>query len=256
MRKYKLILVCFITTLLATTASLASDFPRHSSSDTSSWIYNVRPAMKFGSDGTSCLPIAAVSPTGQANGGLNTSGKPAGDCRSTNLTQAYTRAVCQFKSGTWDLYCGVMYAYYFEKDQFLFFAGGHRHDWEHVMMWVKMPNYNMSQVTSQFLTVSAHGDYTHHDLRSNPSIKTKNDRRAHVYYHRIEGFFTNGMAAISNSSYEADEYVSYTSWNSLTSAQRNTLDTHDFGSATLRLNDTHFTNIMRNNTPPGWPVSY
>lgn len=77
-----------------------------------------------------CQSYPAVSATGQVGGGLSNSGSPSGGCDSAANGQTYTR-------GAW--YNGrfaIMYAWYFPKDQIAAgLNGGHRHDWESVVIW-------------------------------------------------------------------------------------------------------------------------
>lgn len=78
-----------------------------------------------------CQSYPAVSAIGQVGGGLSNSGSPSGGCDSAANGQTYTR-------GAW--YNGrfaIMYAWYFPKDQIASgLNGGHRHDWESVVIWI------------------------------------------------------------------------------------------------------------------------
>ncbi|GIM91301.1 NPP1 family protein [Paractinoplanes toevensis] len=51
-------------------------------------------------------------------------------------------------------WCAVAYGLYFEKDQALANSsiGGHRHDWEHVLVWVQND-------AAEYVATSAHGDF-------------------------------------------------------------------------------------------------
>lgn len=70
-----------------------------------------------------------------------------------------------------------MYGYYFEKDQTTQIGGGHRHDWEHVVVWTQNDRI-------QYVAVSAHGGYT---IR--PAKDVHMDRSTHprVVYHKDGG---------------------------------------------------------------------
>ena len=62
-------------------------------------------------------------------------------------TNGYSRYKC---NNGW---CAIMYDLYFEKDQAVAGSslGGHRHDWEHVVVWVQDDQ-------AQYVSTSAHGE--------------------------------------------------------------------------------------------------
>lgn len=93
-----------------------------------------QPAMDYDTDG--CYPTPAIGPEGYVNGGLEPSGSLSGDCHETSdldTANMYSRSKC---NNGW---CAVAYALYFEKDQVVTGADtfGHRHDWEHAVVWVQ-----------------------------------------------------------------------------------------------------------------------
>lgn len=104
--------------------------PRHA--DISTWF----PVFDF--DGDACFPSAGFSRRGRMNNGLKASGSVTGMCRDDNFmdkANTYHRYACsQAKNAT---YCGHSFALYFLKDQKSVFGGGHRHDWENVILWFK-----------------------------------------------------------------------------------------------------------------------
>jgi hypothetical protein len=79
-----------------------------------------------------CQSYTAVNAKGDVSGGLDNSGSSTGGCTDTNRGQTYTR-------GGWlrGRY-GIMYAWYFPKDQLVDTGinAGHRHDWENVVIWI------------------------------------------------------------------------------------------------------------------------
>jgi hypothetical protein len=92
--------------------------------------------LDFDKDG--CYPAPAIGADGTINGGLNIGGDVNGECRDApdlDNTNAYSRSKC---NNGW---CAVMYGYYFEKDQkatgVVGPSGGHKHDWERVVVWVQ-----------------------------------------------------------------------------------------------------------------------
>jgi len=94
--------------------------------------YDLQPLLDFDSDG--CYNTAAIDPSGRTNPGKGATGTPEGQCRDRpqlENSNAYSRTRCN------NGYCAVMYEYYFEKDQSVggSFAGGHRHDWENIVVF-------------------------------------------------------------------------------------------------------------------------
>ncbi|CRK15819.1 hypothetical protein BN1708_011562 [Verticillium longisporum] len=93
-----------------------------------------QPILDFDTDG--CYNTAAIDPDGNINPGKGATGTPQGDCRDPpqlENSNVYSRRRCN--NGV----CAIMYEYYFEKDQSVSgsFAGGHRHDWENVVVFAR-----------------------------------------------------------------------------------------------------------------------
>jgi hypothetical protein len=96
-----------------------------------------QPLLDFDSDG--CYNTAAIDPSGYTNPGKGATGTPQGDCRDPpqlDNSNAYSRKRCN------NGYCAIMYEYYFEKDQAVMgsFLGGHRHDWENIVVFTQGDN--------------------------------------------------------------------------------------------------------------------
>lgn len=114
------------------------------------WQYlsNQTPVLDF--DGDSCYNVAAISPSGQLNPGLSCVSLPSSNCRDRadlDRQNVYSRSRC---NGGW---CAHMYGYYFEKDVAdPLCAGGHDHDWEHIVVWTRNDR-------AEFVAASAHGSY-------------------------------------------------------------------------------------------------
>ena len=95
-----------------------------------------------------CKPAVAVDQAGNWNMGLRNSGSEGGQCRHQE-GQVYVRDWCNAEN-----VCAYMYSVYFPKDRgYIFGIGGHRHDWEEVVVWVES-NGNVRGVA-----YSQHGDY-------------------------------------------------------------------------------------------------
>lgn len=168
------ILTAFLALTLTPGLSLASDFARLDEARPSNGaIGDKRVVFDFDTD--SCLPSAPISRSGQKNGGLSPTGSQTGQCRSSNFLQTSNtihRYVCKSVGSV--EYCGHMYALYFEKDQAdKWGIVGHRHDWEHAIVWTQ--NGYLSHAT-----VSAHGE---NRTLHRSQIQLEDNRRVKVVYH-------------------------------------------------------------------------
>lgn len=246
MKKSLLFLTSLSSLALFASPAAASDFNRHNVS-TTGLASDVRPIMSF--DSKSCLPIAATDQAGTQNGGLKSSGSPGGSCRSADKTQAYVRWACK-KHGQ-SSYCGILYAFYFEKDQpSTSPLGGHRHDWEHVIMWTK-------DKVPQFMTISDHRGvrefdlkYSHPGDKWNSNLRNTSGKRYNVRYWRTDGSVsTNSFDAITTSDKDfPGEYVHYTNWDQLNSKQKAAL-AGNWASAVSRIGDNNFAKYLRDHKP-------
>ncbi len=130
-----------------------------------------QPVLDFDKD--ACYHVAAVDANGNTNEGLDPSKSSITDCRAeAHLyhSNAYSRHMCNHG------WCAVVYAYYFEMDSIDTGFGnkGHRHDWEHVVVWVK-------DKAVKYVATSAHGlfdTHSHHDVHfqgNHPKIVVHKD---------------------------------------------------------------------------------
>lgn len=98
-------------------------------------------------DGDGCYATPAIGPDGTIAPGLNIGGAVNGNCRDQwdlDNSQTYSREKC---NNGW---CAVMYASYFEKDQTMdgpIAIGSHKHDWEHVVVWVNQASNQVEHVS-------------------------------------------------------------------------------------------------------------
>jgi len=215
-------------------------------------INNLHPVFDF--DGDGCLPSAGISRTGAQNSGLKTSGTITGDCRSGNFlltSNTLHRYVCKTSSG--NQYCAHFYALYFEKDQlFHYFGGGHRHDWEHAVVWT----------TNGVVT---HGSYSAHgDLFTKPASELPFENgHLKIVYHK-DGVTTHAFRFAKSNEYAENPYGSFLtptiiSWyqvggDGVTNHQmRNKLNSYNYGSATIPMKDSNFLANVNNNLPYGYP---
>ncbi|MDI6105739.1 NPP1 family protein [Actinoplanes sp. NEAU-A12] len=202
-----------------------------------------QPAYDYDTDG--CYPTAAIGPTGVVNGGLKPSGSLSGGCRDASdldNTNGYARHKC---NNGW---CAIAYGLYFEKDQALpgTSIGGHRHDWEHVVVWVQ-------NGVARYVATSAHGDFA---IAPASSVRWSGDHPK-IVYHK-DGIRTHAFR-LANSNDEPPEnahrtwqHPSLVGWNGFPSTSiRNTLTSHNFGSAHFGLKDGSFVNLITEAMPSG-----
>lgn len=190
-----------------------------------------QPAMDYDRDG--CYPTPAIGPDGRVNPGLSTTGSLSGNCRDPwdlDNTNSYARSCCG-PSG----WCGHLYGFYFEKDQVIpgFDFLGHRHDWEHVIVWV---NEAANPVVPAYVSVSAHGKY---DTRPISEVRTEGPHPK-IVYHK-DGALTHAFrfASISDEPPENHkgtwQYPDLVSWHGYPSGIRDILVRADFGKASFAL---------------------
>ncbi|MGY1439777.1 NPP1 family protein [Streptomyces reniochalinae] len=205
-----------------------------------------QPAYDYDRDG--CYATPAIGPDGTIAPGLKIGGDMNGNCRdATDLanTNTYSRSKCD--SG----WCALVYASYFEKDQAALGGGsaGHRHDWEHVVVWV-----HDDQV--EYVSTSNHGGFTVHAKDALPFEGT----HPKVVYHK-DGVSTHCFrAAKSDGGDEPPEnhegawqYPALVGWDGYAAGLRETLTGADFGSATLGIRDDTFADHLAGAKPDGIP---
>ncbi|KZZ91033.1 Necrosis inducing [Moelleriella libera RCEF 2490] len=108
------------------------------------------PRVRFTKD--SCFNMAAIDKHGEPNWGLTSKyaslTKGCRDDRVLEQNNVYSRRRCN------NLWCAYVYSYYFQKDIAIpHFPGpwaGHRHDWEHVILWVHDKDRVASYVTHSY----------------------------------------------------------------------------------------------------------
>ncbi|MFJ8825075.1 NPP1 family protein [Streptomyces sp. NPDC102467] len=203
-----------------------------------------QPAFDYDTDG--CYPTPAIGPDGTVNGGLNPSGALNGQCRDASdldNTNGYARSKC---NNGW---CAVMYGLYFEKDQAVAGSGlgGHRNDWEHVVVWVH-------DGQAAYVATSAHGAF-----KIYPRDQIRWDgTHPKVVYHK-DGIGTHCFRP-ANSHDEPPEnhrgtwqFPTLVGWNGYPAGLRDKLSAYDFGSATFGLKDGNFAGHLAAALPSGVP---
>jgi hypothetical protein len=207
------------------------------------------PAYDYDTDG--CYAVAAISPDGTINPGLNTTGAVNGSCRDQSdldKSQTYARSKC---NNGW---CAIVYASYFEKDQAVAGSGlgGHRHDWEHVISWV---NQAFNQV--EFVTTTQHSSqvtYTRSQVRfdgTHPKVVYHKDG-ASTHFFRLAN--TNDEPPENH--YHNWRYPPLVDWNGWPSiGLRDRLMNANFGSASIKINDGSFEYLLNVSKPAGIPFN-
>jgi hypothetical protein len=202
----------------------------------------------FDYDGDGCYATAAIGSDGTLNPGLKPGGDVNGHCHDPIQLQnsnTYSREKC---NNGW---CAVMYAGYFEKDQATLgpAAIGHRHDWEHVVVWIKD-----NQV--QYVSTSQHSGWKWY-----PASQVRFDgTHAKVVYNK-DGASTH-FYRLANNNDEPPEnfthqwyYPPLVGWNGYPAGLRDKLMNADFGSATIKINDGRFNDALANSMPSGIPFN-
>ncbi|MGG1151499.1 NPP1 family protein [Bacillus wiedmannii] len=200
------------------------------------------PVYDYDTDG--CYATAAISPDGTTNPGLGMGDSPSSGCRGpAQLENSNTYSRAKSNNG----WTAIMYASYFEKDQTSLGPGsaGHRHDWEHTIVWVKD-----GQV--QYVTYSAHGNW-YTNPRSNVRFSGNHPK---IVYHK-DSISTHAFR-LANSNDEPPENY-YHQWLLLpivgwygypSRAIREKLMTTNFGSATIEIKDGNFERALEKAKPP------
>ncbi|RLN61230.1 hypothetical protein BBP00_00005514 [Phytophthora kernoviae] len=172
-----------------------------------------------------CHPYPAVNTNGDTSGGLKTRGSSSAGCRGSGYgSQVYGRST--WYNGVW----AIMYSWYFPKDEPQDFTG-HRHDWEHVVVWIDNPQNVNPRILA--MTPSAHSGYSTYappdaDMVDGTSVKVEYTSSWLFIDHHLEGTSTAG------------EMQDLIMWSDMTDAARNSLNTVSFGKANVPMNDGNF----------------
>ena len=204
-----------------------------------------QPGLDYDRDG--CYPTPAIGRDGAIAPGLALGGAENGHCRDAwdlDNTNAYSRAKC---NNGW---CAYLYTLYFEKDQASLGPGsaGHRHDWEHVVVWVEGE-------WGRYVSTSAHGRYTTRSRDDVPWDAT--GKHALVVYHKDGGsthcFRHAGFGEQPENHKGTWQYPALIGWDNYPAGFRDLLVTHDFGSATMGVRDGTFEGELSKAKPAGIP---
>lgn len=176
--------------------------------------------------------------------GCSAGSSPQGGCRDSwdlDNNNVYARSRC---NNGW---CAHMYGYYFEKDfRDGLCAIGHRHDWEHVVIWTRNDKV-------EFVSASRHGGY---QRKAAKNVRFEGNH-AKIVYHRDDDnggthamrFGNSGDDKIENHKgrWFAGPLVSYFGFPSV--EVRNKMMRHDWGSASVAMRDQNFAGQLEKARP-------
>ncbi|KAK4095735.1 NPP1-domain-containing protein [Parathielavia hyrcaniae] len=244
-----LLLAAAIPTVLAAPALLISRapnpptaLPQRATANDLRW----QPSLDFDTDG--CYNVPAIDAQGNIVQGLPSAWTGlSSDCRALSdldNNNVYSRQRCN--SG----WCVYLYGYYFEKDVAIpnFFDAGHRHDWEHIAVWVRQ-----STGRAEYVAASQHGDY---EIRAAGQVRWDGDHPKMVYHK--DGLSTHCFRFANADDDRIENHkgvwfrgalVSYNGFPS--AALRNKLFAHDFGSASIDFKDARFAGAITKAKPAG-----
>lgn len=192
-----------------------------------------QPAMDFDTDG--CYNVPAIDAEGNTSEGLDPGSGDSDGCRDPSdlaNNNVYSRQRC---NNGW---CAYIYDYYFEKDTAFFGLGGHRHDWEHIAVWVR-------DGAAQFVSASQHGDY---EIKQAADVRWDGAGTTHpkMVYHK-DGINTHNFRFANADDDNIENatgawfYGALVSWNGFPSAElRDKLMATDFGSASIAIKDASY----------------
>ncbi|WP_307851214.1 NPP1 family protein [Nocardiopsis sp. MG754419] len=200
-----------------------------------------QPAFDYDTDG--CYSTPAIGPDGSIAEGLNTSGDLNGNCRDRSdldNTNSYSRIKCD-DSG----WCAYMYALYFEKDQIMHGCCGHRHDLEHVVVWVLDDE-------ARHVSASAHGDF---DTRAADDVLWEGTHPKIVYHKDGASTHAFRFAADHDDPPENHDgvwqYPDLVGWDGYPEGIRDIFVSADYGAAQLDLKDERFGDALAKALPDG-----
>jgi hypothetical protein len=178
-----------------------------------------------------CHPYPAVNEAGNTSGGLKPTGSASAGCKGSGYgSQVYGRVT------TYEGVYAIMYSWYFPKDSPV--TGlGHRHDWEHVVVWVDDIALDSSSIVA--VSPSAHRGY---NIYYPPESDTIDGYSAKVDYSSSWVVVNHALDSTS----DAGETQDLIMWDQLSDAARTALENTDFGDANVPMKDGNFVTKLGN----------
>ncbi|RLN73014.1 hypothetical protein BBO99_00009594, partial [Phytophthora kernoviae] len=171
-----------------------------------------------------CHAYPAVNGAGETSGGLKTTGAPSGKCKGSGYgSQVYGRS--GWHKDVW----AIMYSWYFPKDS-PSTGLGHRHDWEHVIIWINNPEVADPKILA--VTPSAHSGYSTY---APPPADSMDGVAAKVNY---ESFWPVNHALGMTT--KGGDFQDLIMWDQLTDNARRALNEVNWGAANVPMNDGNF----------------
>ena len=185
-----------------------------------------------------CVPFPAVDASGDVSGGLAPTGAPNGDCTSS-IGQVYSRYT------TYDNLCAIMYSWFMPKDMPPSGIGGHRYEWEGIIVWLSSCDVGASIVKINY---SEHGSWSYNS--SPPTWAGTTGYASYgvhplVVYHAPDYFLDHHP----DPTYTVGGTQPLVGWTYLPAPSLDAIDNFNFSAATPPLNDTTFAgNLSAGNT--------
>uniref|UniRef100_H3G5R1 Necrosis inducing-like protein NPP1 type n=1 Tax=Phytophthora ramorum TaxID=164328 RepID=H3G5R1_PHYRM len=171
-----------------------------------------------------CHPYPAVNYKGETGGGLKTKGAPSAGCKGSGWgSQVYGRAA--WHRDVW----AIMYSWYFPKDS-PSTGLGHRHDWEHVIVWIDNPDVENPKILA--VTPSAHSGYS---KQVPPNADSVDGTSAKVEY-KSKWPINHALESTS----QGGDFQDLIMWDQLSENARRALNSVPWGDANTPMNDGNF----------------
>ncbi|GMF16200.1 unnamed protein product [Phytophthora lilii] len=156
-----------------------------------------------------CHPYPAVDADGNTSGGLNPTGSsvPAAKAQATVTRSTAARP-----------------------------GFGHRHDWEHVVVWLKNPAVSSPEILA--VSTSSHSGYT---VYYPPDSSYLDGNSAKIDYYSV--LLINHAFRMTSDAGETQDLIM---WDQMTDAARTALENTDFGDANVPFKDANFQTKLAN----------
>ncbi|EGY18591.1 uncharacterized protein VDAG_09117 [Verticillium dahliae VdLs.17] len=208
-----------------------------------------QPALDFDTD--SCYNVQAIGPQRRPrHWHVSLRVAASAGCRNEEMLDrgnVYSRQRCN------NGYCVIFYAYYFQKDTATP-IDGHRHDWEHIAVWVRQSDSFVTHVA-----VSQHKGY---DIRENSQITwtaAENGKPAIVYHKDsiLTHCFRFGSGADAGgpgpenhkNQWITGPLLGYFGWDTV--EQRDRMLTHNWEAGSIAIKNENFAENIRKARPAG-----